>query len=216
MKTNVVLAGAILAAAVASQAGAATNMALLSDGASFKSASSLIDYAGYGLSLQGGGITAAQNNLLTGSPSVWLNDNETRYLFSDTDTTSSVVIDLGSHRSLVSVGATWFSSVYGDRPPTGFTVSLSNDDGLTWSTPELVSIVPASGGGVDLLDFASPVSADLVKYSFGGAGTGPDAGIGISQLFASAVPEPATWALMLVGFGGLGAVMRSRRQPLEA
>ncbi len=29
---------------------------------------------------------------------------------------------------------------------------------------------------------------------------------------AGGVPEPATWALMLVGFGGLGAVMRSRRK----
>lgn len=28
----------------------------------------------------------------------------------------------------------------------------------------------------------------------------------------SAVPEPATWAMMLVGFGGLGAVMRTRRK----
>ena len=27
-----------------------------------------------------------------------------------------------------------------------------------------------------------------------------------------AVPEPATWAMMLVGFGGLGAAMRSRRK----
>jgi len=26
------------------------------------------------------------------------------------------------------------------------------------------------------------------------------------------VPEPATWAMMLVGFGGLGAVMRTRRR----
>ena len=26
------------------------------------------------------------------------------------------------------------------------------------------------------------------------------------------VPEPATWAMMLVGFGGLGAVMRARRR----
>jgi len=28
----------------------------------------------------------------------------------------------------------------------------------------------------------------------------------------SAVPEPAAWALMLTGFGGLGAVLRSRRR----
>jgi hypothetical protein len=27
----------------------------------------------------------------------------------------------------------------------------------------------------------------------------------------SAVPEPASWAMMLIGFGGLGAVLRERR-----
>ncbi len=31
---------------------------------------------------------------------------------------------------------------------------------------------------------------------------------------AVAVPEPATWALMIVGFGGLGAVLRRRREGL--
>ena len=31
-----------------------------------------------------------------------------------------------------------------------------------------------------------------------------------------AVPEPATWAIMLMGFGGLGAAMRSRRRAATA
>jgi hypothetical protein len=30
------------------------------------------------------------------------------------------------------------------------------------------------------------------------------------------VPEPASWALMLVGFGGLGMALRSRRRPASA
>jgi hypothetical protein len=32
---------------------------------------------------------------------------------------------------------------------------------------------------------------------------------------ASAVPEPATWAMMLVGFGAIGAAARSRRRPAK-
>jgi hypothetical protein len=38
---------------------------------------------------------------------------------------------------------------------------------------------------------------------------GFDVGVG-------AVPEPSTWAMMLVGFGGLGAMLRSRRKILAA
>jgi hypothetical protein len=35
---------------------------------------------------------------------------------------------------------------------------------------------------------------------------------GHSNGFPTAVPEPSAWAMMLVGFGGLGIAMRSRRQ----
>lgn len=37
-------------------------------------------------------------------------------------------------------------------------------------------------------------------------------GFKIGQLTASAVPEPGTWAMMILGFGMVGASMRSRRK----
>ena len=36
-------------------------------------------------------------------------------------------------------------------------------------------------------------------------------GFKLSQITATAVPEPATWALMILGFGAVGFAMRSRR-----
>ncbi len=37
-----------------------------------------------------------------------------------------------------------------------------------------------------------------------------------TQTLAISAPEPAAWALMLVGFGGLGAALRSRRRTAAA
>jgi hypothetical protein len=33
---------------------------------------------------------------------------------------------------------------------------------------------------------------------------------------SQAVPEAATWAMMLLGFGGMGLVIRRRRKPVLA
>jgi hypothetical protein len=44
---------------------------------------------------------------------------------------------------------------------------------------------------------------------------GPAASYG-GTLNIQTVPEPATWAMMIMGFGGLGAVMRRRRSLLSA
>jgi len=53
---------------------------------------------------------------------------------------------------------------------------------------------------------------DTVKFTV--VATGPDntdALLDNVSVSGVAVPEPATWAMMLVGFGGLGALLRRRR-----
>lgn len=49
----------------------------------------------------------------------------------------------------------------------------------------------------DIVTLASRHSAEL--------------GVRIDSITGAGVPEPATWALMLMGFGGLGAMLRRRR-----
>jgi hypothetical protein len=64
---------------------------------------------------------------------------------------------------------------------------------------------------------SSSFVAGLNTLSFVVTDTGPPAALLVSGLSGTAssggaVPEPTTWGLMMVGFGGLGAVMRTRRR----
>ena len=85
----------------------------------------------------------------------------------------------------------------------------------------------ADGGGFDLnFTFGpdaqppviSPYLADVGStltivpgvYNFTLDGVSPDAGSGTVTI--SAVPEPGAWAMLFVGVGGLGSVLRRRRE----
>jgi hypothetical protein len=47
-------------------------------------------------------------------------------------------------------------------------------------------------------------------------GTAQNVALSGNQIIGTAVPEPATWAMVLVGFGGLGVAMRARRRQAAA
>ncbi|HJP69049.1 MAG TPA: PEPxxWA-CTERM sorting domain-containing protein [Sphingomicrobium sp.] len=61
-----------------------------------------------------------------------------------------------------------------------------------------------------LFDFTTPTSSITVDSR---TGTSPNFGLSNAALFSTgSVPEPATWAMMLMGFAGMGfAVRRTRR-----
>ena len=59
---------------------------------------------------------------------------------------------------------------------------------------------------------ASITGTETITWSVG-ASPNADADIGLDDVSISSVPEPAAWALMLIGFAGLGGALRLRRQP---
>jgi hypothetical protein len=53
---------------------------------------------------------------------------------------------------------------------------------------------------------------NLGTFNLSGGFTAGPATLTITQAPVAAVPEPSTWAMMLLGFGAIGASMRHRRQ----
>ena len=81
------------------------------------------------------------------------------------------------------------------------TISLGD-----WST----TITPGASDPFTRYNFNFTTGA-AGKLAFTESGPSDQQGNLLDDIKLTAVPEPASWALMLVGFGGLGAVLRSRR-----
>jgi hypothetical protein len=143
-----------------------------------------------------------------------------------TFSTNSTNGDVTAFDVFTTPGTIWAAAVYGS--PTylavkhgvitglnGFSL-VSPDDVPTWIY--LVFVDPLTSGGVNpLVPGGRPVgswegdaNSDALRTVV--------SGVAVSDGFSApaSVPEPAAWALMLVGFGGLGAVMRSSRRRAAA
>jgi hypothetical protein len=85
----------------------------------------------------------------------------------------------------------------GDLP--GFTTSLVYDEG----------ILGTRGFGLYSLSF-TPGQAGTLQFRFGSR-SADNIGPIIDNVVVSQVPEPASWAMLIAGFGLVGATMRRRR-----
>nr|WP_314445353.1 FxDxF family PEP-CTERM protein [uncultured Sphingomonas sp.] len=129
----------------------------------------------------------------------------------------------------------FFFTLSNDATITSGQVTTNAEGGSNRLTNDLdFSVVNLATGGTTLLTFSSNgsdknetrvISAASLPYALtagtyrlnvsGNVQAAPASYAGNLQFAAvqSAVPEPGTWALMLLGFGGIGASMRrSRRQ----
>ena len=127
--------------------------------------------------------------------------------------TLSQTISLGQGTYEVGFDAYIPLNGYNNRNDASFTATVG---GFSWSAVDLKRTAGApqvwthSSGFVNVGPGGGPTSFVFAANGF------PAVDVAIDRVYAIAVPEPASWALMLVGFGGLGAVLRRRRHAVAA
>jgi PEP-CTERM motif len=136
--------------------------------------------------------------------------------------------------SVVTAGATTTIN-FGQNPVSN---PFSGSFGLTNTESGLYSILLGSsspgvaftsatltGGGniYTLLPFPdssalrlAPTEIGAGNYLFSFSGSAPAGGTMTGNVTIIALPEPASWAMMILGFGGIGLIIRRRRRPALA
>jgi PEP-CTERM motif-containing protein len=135
--------------------------------------------------------------------------------------------DVTNYETVTSGG---YATLTSDAPMSSFSFYLGSPDAFN-SIEFIGSSFDVTLTGADLFSPSTAFGGDQsvgrrISYDFGGAGvnqiifgsTGNSFEFdSIAAGVAGAVPEPATWAMMLMGFLALGAALRSqgRRQVLK-
>ena len=117
-------------------------------------------------------------------------------------------------RTITDAGAYVLDFIYSPRPGVG---ALSNGisiflNGTLLTPPGNLSAVGGAGTAWSAYSTSFFASAGST-LTFAATGTNDSLGGYVDNIkLSTAVPEPATWAMMIFGLGGVGAVMRRRRQ----
>ncbi len=138
-------------------------------------------------------------------------------VYFDLDPLNDNGVDLGfilTNNHAVSFGRPGFSG------PLGFEIAYGPrtiEVALPWSyfTGPIPGIT--YGPGVEFTKLGGVTNLWMAQFSsfsvVGGDDVGPNGIVGL-QIGEATVPEPATWALMIVGFGIVGGMIRSRQRAL--
>lgn len=108
---------------------------------------------------------------------------------------------------------------WGNNPTGAWNKNLSLQN-YNWDQVSggLMGSVNTNSDGTAVQTF-NLTNAAANTWMIGGSINGPDSlndAFKLAQLTVTAVPEPTTWAMMLVGFGMIGATARYRRRSLKA
>jgi choice-of-anchor C domain-containing protein len=96
-------------------------------------------------------------------------------------------------------------------------VAISSADGLQLQTNTftVTGSDSRSSMGWQAYTYNFTAATNSTTLSFASA-TGTAFGPALDNVSVAGVPEPASWAMMLLGFGGMGAVLRRQRRPVAA
>ena len=235
MKTTAIAATAalMLLAPVAATAAPTISMgsAMIDTGSNWRSGTAVTGQAGY--YLPGANQRVLMPSFVASfAPNASVYQGNDRYVLIDDPLTTPgatpTKIESGTFNPIVGAGnsATDFAFTVGANAPATIRVGLLFDN-LDVTTFNSTSVQFIGGGTSASIDLTGPSFnnglADWVFFDVAGATAGDTFSIvttagegttatlgGVSFDAVSAVPEPASWAMMLIGFGGLGCVLRRR------
>ena len=141
-----------------------------------------------------------------------VNSIELDVTFTDTDTNSPFSETVSWMNDLAGVYA--LRVVTNATPPADGPMDVDITAAFLTGTGILTPIeLIADPGNTDLTELYTLSGLGLTAgtYTFTVQGTRGDSGLFGGHVDVSAVPEPSTWVLMLLGFGGLGWQLRRRR-----